>query len=315
MEILQGLGHSGLHMHYNTKYKRRASASDIQKNHTKSKDEEVLDFLRSNLLKAFDEGHESPYDLRESVVEELLKVMDTTVAAKRQIENMRGMQSVADIPNQRQITESVIEGIPSAILGWMTLDSKIWLCGGSIIKLLIRPSALKSWNGSDWDLFCSESAWQKLPFWKNNGAGNDSLTVGNPYDGLMYDNKKIKSTWCCTPKGFRQPINIIVGNFDSISDVYDSFDFRFLQMGCSIDGDILNLSIGSMESWVDLTQNIIRWNDKVSNKTKNSDQARKRIIKYINRGFRDGTGVVEKGILSKHGTDLNHILQNSEKRK
>jgi len=132
---------------------------------------------------------------------------------------------------------------------------------------------------------------------------------------LMRDNKKITSTWYCTPKGFRQSINIIVGNFDSINDVYDSFDFRFLQMGCFVDGDKLNLSIDSMESWVDLTQNIIRWNDKVSNKTKNSDKTRKRIIKYINRGFRDGTGVVEKGILSKHGTDLNCILQNFEKRK
>ena len=222
------------------------------------------------------------------------------------------MHSISDIPNQRQITESLVDGIPADILGWMALDSKIWLCGGCITRLLIRPGELKSWCSSDWDLFCSESAWKKLPFRKNTKCLFNS---NNAYSELMYDNKKISSTWDYRPKGFKRAVNVIVGNFNTINDVCNSFDFRFLQMGCFIEDMALNFSIGSMESWADLTQNIIRWSDGASNKTKNSSKVRKRIIKYINRGFRDGTGVVEKGILSQYGASLSHILQNFNKGK
>ena len=313
MPIFQGFSPSlsiPSHMYYPNKYERKVKIlADVPKKRTKSKDDEVLDFLRSTLLKAFDEGNESPYDLRENIVEELLKEIDTE-AAGRQMKNMQEVKSVADIPNQQQITEHVIKGIPPVLLEWMMLDKNIWLCGGCIIRLLTKPTALKAWNGTDWDLFCSVSASKKLPCWMD--AAN--MSRGESYGGL-YNDKKIGATWYYQPKNLRRPVNIITGNFRNIGDVYDGFDFRFLQMGCFVDGGTMNFSVKSVESWVDLTQNVIRWSDKVSSSAKSGDKARKRIIKYINRGFRDGTGVVEKGILSKYGADLNQILDSFRKGK
>ena len=275
-----------------------------------TKDDEKVEFLRQGLLRAFDEGNESPYDLREGIVENILRDMDLEAKKKRSQPD----QGIADL-----LCSYIDQKLPIRIKHILKQSEKIWLCGGSIIRVLIQSKAAKSpigdpwtlldtsqsgWLNSDWDFFCGEDELKK----ESRAFAEYEVTpypAGKNYidSSLRRNIKRVYSAFGQNGKYKNgRPINIIISDFNSISDILCGFDLQCIQIGFSYKAGHPKLQVASAEVLTDILLGLIRLNPEINfNKlsSRQKDKTMGRVRKYIGRGFRDLTGLEEQGLLSQ----------------
>jgi len=274
------------------------------------------DQLRSLLLKAFDEGAESPYDLRENIVNSLIgEVIEHSKEEDDRFVELKGFYRM-----------SVVSNLPEVITKAL-LTSNAWLCGGAVLNCMINAN-LKTWTeNSDWDLFCNEEDFGKLshfcnvqinsprpssvmprPGWHDDNAWGDGRdddfmselqNVINVTDD-DYNFAEGLEVWSGVMRGLDQTVQVIKGNFATFGDIVRNFDLALVQVGIRHQKDSGFQLVATKEAWDDMTQGIIHFAKNFnyqSCKARQRDKTKKRIIKYIRRGFRDGTRIVETGIL------------------
>ena len=105
-------------------------------------------------------------------------------------------------------------------------------------------------------------------------------------------------------------INVIAGNYECISDVFNSFDFRFLQTGLlwNVIENKFQYVVHNSQAWSDLLHSIIRIQPKIKVDRFSSKKylaTIERIKKYIARGFRDCTEIgIEAGLLNRYCKEI-----------
>lgn len=237
--------------------------------------------LKEALLKAFDEGSESPYDLREQIVAKIEK------RTKDNSDNSITYSNLKIIRIGQKICDTIKHKMNHSAEGlqvYNAMDGIYYLAGGSIIRSIVdSKNASTGWNNQDLDVFCKENSaiplLDSLPFVQTNEIPN--------YFGDFKNN--IKSY------RYKQ-INLIIGNFDSIWDIFKDFDFNFLCIGFDLKKQH---NEDGVQNFYYRDHTVI--SDLINRKiTKNplSDRPIKkgRIQKYISRGFSDGTYMIEKPI-------------------
>jgi len=258
--------------------------------------------LKATLGTAFDEGAESPYELRDGVVRGLLKKLDEK--KKDTSQKMPLSQEAKDC-----IARGIHLAIPEVVADNLKVANRVWLAGGRIPQLLINVNEKYGiWGCPDWDIFCHSDVAMKLPI-----AGTMVAKDSQRYANLRKVNNKINGVFQAThyyktPSGATGAIalNIITGKFMGPEDVINSFDFKFLQATFSFIDGKPRFQVYP-DAWHDLLYGIIRFTENVTpsapKKGNTGFEAKaKRITKYVRRGFRDCTGTVCKGILADYIT-------------
>jgi hypothetical protein len=264
-------------------------------------DNELITLLRDCLTKAFDEGAESPYDLKESIVDGIEREIQERVTVHLESEQRQKTQRTASVfPKLEEIVDAISPQIPDIIKESMRASNRCFLAGGKITKMLIRPNrytpTMHAWRESDWDLFVHTDDAQKLPVL--HCSETPIYEKNGPYDKFDRGNR-ITSVYYAKIKNLNL-VNVIAGNYNKLEDVLESFDFRFLQMGAYYDSnEQLQFRVLTPQAWFDLMHNIIHYQDKSKIENRGSDLAIQRVAKYVARGFRDCTGLTEKGILQQ----------------
>lgn len=250
--------------------------------------------LQQKLSQAFDEGNESPYDLKEGIIRDILKEFEKPTFGK------------PTIPSHEQIVQQLNKTIPPEIKQIMlnsTPSTPIFLSGGSLIKTLLQTNA---WNSDNWDFYTSWNGFENM---KRHVSSIKIKTRASYHNSKNQISKRIAATfsgYANSKKGpFLYKIDTIVGNYLKPQDVVEDFDFTFLQCVCYYDAKgTIKFEIMNQQTMSDLLHNVIRLSPKI--KTTNSD-TKQRVLKYIKRGFRDCTGLVETGLLNQYCSELAKI--------
>ena len=272
-------------------------------------DKSFNELLQKSLMEAFDEGAESPCDFKESVVASLMKKIGE---AERFLKANLTKQLTKDNTKPTDIAANLSGFIPNLIKDCLRATPRAFLAGGSIVKMLTCPihGMHSGWDDArnDWDIFVHTDDVSKLPVMvepliermmvkslKENGLYNNA--------GIAPDIVPIEKLYLGKIPGTGL-VNIIIGRYEKIEDVLDSFDFRFLQTGCrwSAATSKLEYIILNDQAWSDLTHNIIHIQPKINPyhfTSQKLDGLRSRIQKYCARGFRDCTNYIEEGFLNR----------------
>lgn len=225
--------------------------------------------LKTLLLQAFDEGASSPCDLRESIVDALLKDVPEGQMNK--------------LPDLERMTKTIAEYLPPPIREVVKYQN-IWLCGGGVLHVLCNPHARDfkdSWKNSDWDFFCAPKMFDN---WYNQSNQLRQLNVNKTSDQYKFTN--------ITGYIESHKVNFILSKeFTSPIGIISDFDLTLVQFAYS-EG---SLTLGP-NTWRDILAGQIRLTRPVGNTQVN--KVANRVRKYISRGFRDCTGLVEQGLLS-----------------
>lgn len=284
---------------------------------------DLMPILTSGLERAFDEGAESPYDLRDDTIRDILTEMNDRAAQEtKAIEDKRKTKIQGSI-EFNDITDAIESAIPEPVRSLLQSTEKCWLAGGAIPRILLKSNA-DTWKNSDNDIFIHKG---KLSIKHVKELSLKEVTKDTgPYaspDGRFH-HKRIRSMWECDAihshmKSHHNPqkLNVISGDYNSLLDVLTTFDFTFLQCGFyyekNADGAYLpRFSIMNLQTYADLMHNVIRLTPAAKS---NAESLRKighlkgRIKKYIKRGFRDCTGLVERGLLPKYCSAFSQVRE------
>lgn len=239
--------------------------------------------LKTALEQAFDEGSQSPYDLRDSIVQELLKQVPSASYPTMSQKYLKSMYNCLPLP--------IIEILKS---------TPCYLSGGSLLKLLVDVSG-DQWNDSDWDIFCDQANFKQLSCY------NKLLKVlKSDYEDKNWGNYVYNIPHKAIP-GFKiRPdlnINVIVGDFKTVASIVNTFDIRLLQMALWIQDKKLYFFTYN-KAWEDFNRNVLILNDASIHST---SKTHNRVKKYITRGFRDQTGLIESPIFEMPPSKDNEV--------
>jgi len=259
-------------------------------------DNTLSSVLRESLIRAFDEGTESPYDLKDSIIDGIERDIQDRVLA--QLEAKQSQRKETALPDPDIIVKAIDKHLPAIIKECLKSSTRCYLAGSRIVRLLTRPKSpiLMHWRNTDWDLFVHKDDAQNLPVMHNGNI----LEKGGKYDKFDGGNR-ISTVYYTTVEKIGL-VNVIAGNYNKLEEVLQSFDFQFLQMGAFYNADGQpQFAILTAQAWYDLMHNIIRFQPKIGlNSLSRSGQiesATMRVAKYVARGFRDCTGLCENGVL------------------
>lgn len=266
---------------------KKSKASEKDEN-----DENLEAFVEKNISEAFDEGNESPYDLKDVIVESITRKITSKLSEKEQSNDGLSIS----MPNKKEkflIIEQVYNALPVVVKRAMRESPKCFFSGGMLASILIGKTFDLS---CDYDLFVDTQDEAKV---KKAIAPYTSPihTLGpSSYDGEKYKNYYLKIDG---EKTKHSKINIISGDFNSFKDVVESFDFSFLQMAANFNsfGSRLEFNILNKEAWKHLILRVICFS-KSFKKDKKSKKQILRIEKYKMRGFYDAT--YDDALLSRY---------------
>jgi len=249
--------------------------------------------LYDGLSEAFDEGAACPYDLKDSAIREIIgKMGEVNVKASKNISSS----------TKSFIAKQIDLHMHGLVRECLQRNECRWLSGGRVLHLILGSPNTTAWTISDWDIFCQNGDTDNWPIPIPFGAP-DAASNAHSYEPLNLRKNaplidKIYYSSAIDAVGRSQTVNIITGNFRKPSDFYLSFDLRMLQMAFWYEKKKPQFEVTGF-AWTDLISSII----KLANPRKLTEKTRyhltKRIKKYMMRGFRDGTGLVETGFLAK----------------
>lgn len=258
--------------------------------------------LELYLTKAFEEGLESPYDLKDEIVTELVEKLNKIIISEQTPSINYHENVVNTLPVD--IANKLLYYLPKSIRETLQRSSKIFFSGGGLVRLLIDSNSPNAWNDSDWDIFISDEVfWPKLPIassyhfkqsLKPYGDTHNHRIFHNKISKTYYNDKRISSQ---TPNNkYSGQINLIIGKFNCLQDVLNCFDFTFLQTGLYVDDSGVAVYKALSPSCLN---DLLDRNIKLSNNSRLvNSQCKDRVKKYITRGFKDSTYIVEKGFIS-----------------
>ena len=180
---------------------------------------EKMKTLEEIISKAFDEGADSPYDLKDDIVSSLV---DETGHLGHQTNKIEKFKERA----QKHIS------IPSLLLSLMKLNhGNVWLAGGAILYKLIKPTyhVDKAWQNRDFDLFCNPEGHVRLKSQLNKLNKNNVPTYNNEKYKNTFD-KQFGSIERYKINGLSKTVNVIVGDFENINTIFESFDLTICQI-------------------------------------------------------------------------------------
>ena len=232
------------------------------------------ELLKKILRKAFNEGAEAPFDLREEIVESL----------SNKINLNNSIQGNPLEPIDPELAKRIATEIDKNLNNHIKELLKIapcWLCGGSALEPLIVGNA-KTWK-NDYNFFCSDI--NQIPF---IGIQLEHINYGNDTTCWSY-NENGNKIQIISSEQYLNPITVI-----------NKFDLSICQIAFWYDGSP-NVFVYK-NTWQDIILGQIKYIgikpiDELSQQNLNKLIAR--IHKYISRGFRDCTGLIEKGIVPK----------------
>lgn len=234
--------------------------------------------LSEVIAMAFEEGYRSPYEVKPAVVETLMRQYEAKAAVKLESASFQEMAGV-------------IYNFMPQHLRQILSHAGVWLCGGAVVRLLCDPeNNTASWRNSDYDLYCTPDVLKEV-------AKTFAIQLNT-------DNKKYPPVAEADDfKTFRTEyhgmvLNFIVSpTFTTPAECIKDFDLTIVRFAFSASPNpVLH---GTKEAFIDLCMGQIRLVNPYDNKSKVT-----RIKKYVRRGFRDVTGIVEKGVLCNHTRNI-----------
>lgn len=264
------------------------------------KKDEVLSLFQNAITQAFDEGAESPFEFRNTVVRNLT---EQTIKAIDKL-NLENSSNSLNPDLASTLAQKISQYIPTPIWEILKQIDSSYIAGGWLIKTLLglnnRKLNLINWKKSDLDIFCDMKNFEKtrkimskagyvLTKWPTKKQLVYDYTsagaVGSPDGTTFLNSDHYKITPSLT-------LNIIGGNFDTPQSVVENFDFLCLQQVLHIKNsqNYLQTSFHTLndKSWSDLINRRLTLN---SNAKQN--KISERVEKYMARGFSDCTGSVE----------------------
>lgn len=223
--------------------------------------------FRDLVSQAFEEGSRLPYEMKPYVVEEITRAVPVGIPAKLDAE---------------RLARYLGDRLPPVILDYLHIPN-VYLCGGAILKCICDPTNRSgSWRNSDYDLYCHTDAFNALrPHLKNLSI--DAAYV-NAQDSSFRAYRAVVED---------KPLNLIVSrSFTSAANCIDQFDLTIVQVAY-YRLPTVGLFFGQ-RSWGDIAANRIYLNPDAKFE-KGLTATKSRIKKYIKRGFRDMTRLVEVG--------------------
>jgi hypothetical protein len=267
--------------------------------------------VRKSLVKAFDEGVESPYDFRDAAIAEIMREVEQA-AEKLAWPAEPKLAKDVKFPSLEELIKTFEMHMPKVIAECLQSSKRAFLSGGSIIKILTSPRSYSdNWKDCDWDIFVHKDDLDKLPLMRD--PLKDKMKPCDKVERDEYGRIIGGGTIYQTYKGsFLNvgKVNVIVGDYEKIEDVLNSFDFRFLQTGCLYADGVLEYVVLDHQAWSDLIHNIIRLNPAFESRDMTGQQIEdtmKRIQKYTTRGFRDCTGFTETGLLRQFCEPISNL--------
>ena len=243
--------------------------------------------LREALSEAFDEGVESPYDLKDDTIERIVHRAGQKIGEEN--------TNILSDGHKMALMDGLFSQCPSTITEILETGHRVWLSGSQIVRMLLgHPSNTQHWIKADWDIFCHKDDLKNLSIYKSLQRGPQN----------EYTHAKIDNTFHCWVSNdggkYSAHINVVAGNFEKAEDVVKGFDFQFLRNAYYFDS-IWRLHM-EKEAWSDLKDGIIRLNPNRSYDHPTCGKLMKlrdRVFKYIGRGFRDYTSIIENGPLRR----------------
>lgn len=226
--------------------------------------------FKEMLYRAFDEGAECPYDLRSEIVDKLMRETPTEAPAIDGNELINPLLA-------NTVASNIDEVLPATIKTYLLAGG--WLAGGAVVRALMDgPGDSSVYAYSDYDIFLAKTPDYAVNFEQNNAPYDKGAVSYNYVD----DGKAI---------------NVIVNpEYKTIAAVLDTFDFTLVKIGFWYQSGSPAIYC-SQETWRDLSLGQIRFSKNLKEETKVSDRTKHRILKYINRGFIDCTGTMQKGFV------------------
>lgn len=223
--------------------------------------------LKALLREAFDEGAESPYDLREEAVNRISEKGGAIHLQRPVLEDQTWLGG----PFARQLAES----LPVPVKKLLKVD-QTYLCGGSILRTMLNQE--KMWDG-DWDIFCTEAAFSAAQF---DEVRTQEVNLADEYQTKNYRGKTF---------GLTHPINVIVSDtFTSPEAILKTFDLTIVQWALKAADNKVMLKT-YRQSIIDTVLGQIHL---VRSSLATQPKTKQRIAKYVERGFRDCTGICEQ---------------------
>lgn len=236
------------------------------------------------LSEAFDEGAQSPYEFKEDTINAISKKIKTGKLNT-------GLLTAEAIPRLKNNIHSYVLNILKRY------PNEIALAGGSIARCLLRiDSNFKhAWRTSDYDIYVNENIFNSLKedLKSHHTSFRKALSSSNEYKDIS-----IKNVWVAKHAACKRRIQFIEGNYNSIADMVANYDITICQFAFYYNQNKEWALYAAPNVWQDFMDGVIRLNNlykKGIHKGTSINGTKKRIIKYIYRGFRDTTGLVEKG--------------------
>jgi hypothetical protein len=231
---------------------------------------------------AFEEGYRSPYEVKPAVVESLLRLYESKIAIKLESSSFQEMAGV------------IYGYIPQALKQILSHNG-VWLCGGAVIRLLCDPeNSSGSWRNSDYDLYCTLDVLKDVA----NTFGIHLAMDNKKYPAIAGDEQF--KTYRAEHQDMS--LNFIVSNtFTGPAECIKDFDLSVVRFAFSASPK--PELFGTKDAYIDLCMGQVRLVNPYDKKAKVA-----RIKKYVRRGFRDVTGIVEKGAVCSHVKNLASAL-------
>ena len=258
--------------------------------------------LKEAIALAFDEGAESPFELKQQIVNDITKLFEYNPTQKL-IHNI----------DLDQWANYVWNRLPTIVKNILQVHQRIYLCGGSILKHLIASK--NGWLKSDYDLFYHKDYHPAVKLYLP-GATSTASIYGNLTEkqNIELINKFM------VHEAYNHKVYAKYGKFSlntiqlsklvtRPSEITDNFDLQMCQIALYWQpSSALNnyeeskpKIIASDNTICDILQRRINLSQKFK-ETQDPEQSYpmliKRIKKYIQRGFHDNTRLVEQGILN-----------------
>lgn len=225
--------------------------------------------IHTIVSEAFEEGARSPYEMKQYVVDELLVKLQSNLSPGSKAGNL---QEVANI---------IAKALPAPVRSIVT-NHEAWLCGGSVLRAIVDPlNKTAAWKTSDYDIYCTLEQFKLMP-----------VQAEEDDKHYMNKNKEQFKTYRTVWQGCE--LNVIVApQYTNPLHILQDFDLSIVKFAYSERPKPTLVTY--RQSWVDVCTGQIH----IADPKNRTPQTVNRIKKYIKRGFRDCTGLVETGLLSR----------------
>lgn len=232
--------------------------------------------IRQMLCKAFDEGSESPCDLKDDIINTLMEKVDSG--------------SLIEIDEfKKNVTNYIENSVSQTIVQFFTASSgsKIWCAGGRILRTILGAN----WPTSDCDIYCNPKG---LAYLANKFKFKKLMTSYQHNNKLLqFYSTKVRNIGV---------VHLMLCKYENAEKLIEDFDLSICQICVGYDNGKFILH-GTNEFWRDLWQNQINLSEKCKQNfgqgVYQPEKIMPRIKKYISRGFRDRTGIIEQGFYYK----------------